>query len=128
MLASCTVFYEAHDEAIAFFGLNTMAGISVGRLNECLDSTLATNKIIACRVASLFRGLTVIRTLEPERCDAWTILENCGDFGLADLESESAQWNGLYPLGSLGLDLLTPPPEIDVWAAIRIEKVENSNR
>jgi hypothetical protein len=22
MLASCTVFYEAHDEAIAFFGLN----------------------------------------------------------------------------------------------------------
>jgi hypothetical protein len=93
MLASCTVFYEAHDEAIGFFGLNYDGrDLCLAELNECLDSTLATNKIIACRVCLAPSRTNRNRTLEPDVSDALDdFLKIAAISDSRDLKSESAQ-------------------------------------
>ena len=94
MLSPGAVLNEAHDQAITFFGLNYNGrDFRLTELDERFDSTLAANKIIACRVRVAFSRADRNRTLESDigRCSA-QFPESCGDFGLADLESESGQW------------------------------------
>src|SRR5450759_1725974 len=71
MLASCAVFNEAHDQAITFLGLNyNSRDLRLTELDERFNSTLATNKIIACRVRVALSRANGDRTLEPDIGDA----------------------------------------------------------
>ena len=71
MLAPCTVFNEAHDQAIAFLGLDDNGwDLRLTELNEGFDSALATHKVIACRVRFAFPRANRDRTLEPDVGDA----------------------------------------------------------
>ena len=67
MLAPRTVFNQAHHQAVAFFGLNDNGwDLGLTELDERFDSTLATNKIIACRVRLALSRANRDRALEPD--------------------------------------------------------------
>src|SRR5450759_2106189 len=67
MLAPCTVLNEAHDQAVAFLGLNDNGwDLGLTQLDERFDSTLTTNKIIACRVRLALSRANRDRALEPD--------------------------------------------------------------
>jgi hypothetical protein len=71
MLAPCTVFNQAHDQAIAFLGLNDNNwDFCLTELNEGLDSTLATYKIIAHQVFLALSWAHRDGTLQPDVSDA----------------------------------------------------------
>src|SRR5665213_1259051 len=66
MLAPCTVLNEAHDQAVAFLGLDDNGwDLGLTKLNICFDATLAADKIIACRVRLALSRANRDRTLEP---------------------------------------------------------------
>jgi hypothetical protein len=71
MLASCTVFNETHDQAIAFLGLDDNGrDFRLTELDERFNSTLTANEIIACRVRLTLSRANGDRTLEPDIGDA----------------------------------------------------------
>src|ERR1700730_12093175 len=67
MLSSRAVFDETHDKAITFVGLDhNCRNLGLTELNESLDSALATNKIIACRIRVGFSRADRDRTFEAK--------------------------------------------------------------
>src|SRR6202022_4769248 len=71
MLSSRTVFDETHDKAITFLSLDHNCwDCGLTELNESLNSPLATNKIIACRVRVGFSRADRDRALEADFGDA----------------------------------------------------------
>jgi hypothetical protein len=71
MLAPCTVFNQAHDQAIAFLGIDDNGwDLRLTELNEGLDSALATHKVVASRVLVAFPRADRDRPLKPDVGDA----------------------------------------------------------
>jgi len=71
MLASCTVFNQAHHQAIIFLGFNDDSrNLRLAELQEGFNSPLATDEIVACGVCLGFSRAHGNRTLEPDIGDA----------------------------------------------------------
>src|SRR6266481_5303509 len=100
MLASCAVLNEAHDQAIGFLSLNYNGGdLFLAELNERLDPTLATNKIVACRVRLSLSRANRDRTLESDVSDALYNLLEIPAIPHSGIEKANlVNWDGLYSL------------------------------
>ena len=114
MLASCAVFNEAHDQAVAFFGLDDDGrNFCLAELNERFNSTLTTNKVIAGRVRLALSWANGDRTLQPDVSDALNDFLKVSLISSPGIQKANlVDRNGLYAFRSLGLDLLMLPPEM----------------
>src|ERR1700676_2925105 len=57
MLAPRAILHQAHDEAVALFGLNYDCGhFFLGELNEGFNPTMPANYVVACRTVLCLSG------------------------------------------------------------------------